>query len=285
MLFARNTDPNIQAAETRTTSKTSKPHGQAPMKMMIVIPARLASSRLSQKLLLRAGGKSVLQHTYEAASRATVTDHVIVAADDPRLVAEVNSFGGEARLTSVDCESGTDRIAEIALLHDDVEIFINVQGDEPELDPSAIDTVASLLASHPDADIATAACPIGKVEKLADPACVKVVMGSDDRAIYFSRAAVPHARDGFSNSLLGAQPPVYWQHLGLYAYRRDFLLWFATQPPGRLETIEKLEQLRAVEAGKTIVVAPVGPSPRGIDTLEDYRAFQDRVEGQGDVEG
>ncbi len=250
------------------------------MKMMIVIPARLASSRLSQKLLLRAGGKSVLQHTYEAARRATIADQVIVAADDPRLVAEVNSFGGEARLTSVDCQSGTDRIAEIALMHDDVEIFVNVQGDEPEIDPDVIDAVASLLVSHPEADIATAACPIDSIAKLEDPSCVKVVMGSDDRAIYFSRAAVPHARDGVGEALLNSTPPVYWQHIGLYAYRRDFLLWFATQRPGRLEMIEKLEQLRAVEAGKSIVVTPVGPSPRGIDTLEDYRAFQDRVEGE-----
>lgn len=249
------------------------------MKTMIVIPARLASSRLSQKLLLRAGGKSVLQHTYEAAGRASITNRVVVAADDPRLVAEVNSFGGEARLTSVNCQSGTDRIAEVALLHDDVEIFVNVQGDEPEIDAHVIDAVASLLASRPDADIATAACPIDTIQKLSDPACVKVVMGGEDRAIYFSRAAVPHARDGFSDAFLSAQPPVYWQHIGLYAYRRDFLLWFATQPPGRLETIEKLEQLRAIEAGKTIVVASVGPAPRGIDTLEDYRAFQRRVEG------
>lgn len=255
------------------------------MKTMIVIPARLASSRLSEKLLLRAGGKSVLQHTYEAARRATITSQVMVAADDPRLVAEVNSFGGEARLTSVDCPSGTDRIAEIALRHGDVEIFVNVQGDEPEIDAHVIDAVASLLASRPAADIATAACPIDTIKKLEDPACVKVVMGSEDRAIYFSRASVPHARDGFSDALLGMQPPIYWQHLGIYAYRRDFLLWFATQSPGRLESIEKLEQLRAIEAGKTIVVAPVGPSPRGIDTLEDYRAFQRRVEGRDDEKG
>lgn len=245
---------------------------------MIVIPARLASSRLSQKLLLRAGGKSVLQHTYEAAKLASVTDHVIVAADDPRLVAEVDSFGGEARLTSVSCQSGTDRIAEIALLHEDVDVFINVQGDEPEIDPGVIDAVASLLASRPDADIATAACAINHAGKLDDPACVKVVMGREDRAIYFSRSAVPHARDGVTDELLHAQPPVYWQHIGLYAYRRDFLLWFATEGPGRLEQIEKLEQLRAIEAGKTIVVASVGPSAPGIDTLEDFRAFCNRVE-------
>lgn len=247
------------------------------MKTMIVIPARLASSRLSEKLLLRVAGKSVLQHTYESAQRATVTDRVIVAADDPRLVAEVASFGGEARLTSVNCQSGTDRIAEIAQQHADVDVFINVQGDEPEIDAEVIDAVGSLLLTRGDADIATAACPIDSLEKLNDPACVKVVMGGEQRAIYFSRAAVPHSRD--NAPLLGGQQNMYWQHIGLYAYRREFLLWFATQPPGRLEQIEKLEQLRAIEAGKTIVIAAVGPAARGIDTLEDFRAFRDRIEG------
>jgi len=249
------------------------------VKVMIVIPARLASSRLSEKLLLRAAGKSVLQHTYESASRCGVTDRILVAADDPRIVAEVDSFGGEARLTSVSCRSGTDRIAEIALLHEDVDVFVNVQGDEPEIDPDVIDSVAKLLASRPDASIATAACAIDRLAKLDDPACVKVVMGDEDRAIYFSRAAVPHAREGVTDALLNQYPPVYWQHIGLYAYRRDFLLWFATQRPGRLEQIEKLEQLRAIEAGKTIVVAAVRPSAPGIDTLEDFRAFRERLEG------
>lgn len=247
------------------------------MNTMIVIPARLASSRLSQKLLLRVGGKSILQHTYEAASRSTISDQIIVAADDPRLVAEVDSFGGQARLTSVDCQSGTDRIAEIALMHDDVDVFVNVQGDEPEISATTIDAVAKLLAARPDADIATAICPITEPGKLADPACVKVAMGNGDRAILFSRAAIPHARDGVTPESLRRDRPVYWQHIGLYAYRRDFLLWFATEPPGQLELIEKLEQLRAIQAGKVIVAAEVEPTAPGIDTLEDYRAFQERL--------
>ncbi|WP_044302458.1 3-deoxy-manno-octulosonate cytidylyltransferase [Rhodopirellula sallentina] len=249
------------------------------MKTMIVIPARLASSRLSEKLLLRAAGKSVLQHTYEAAKRASVADQIIVAADDPRIVKEVDGFGGEARLTDVNCQSGTDRIAEIALLHEDVDIFVNVQGDEPEIDPTAIDAVAELLQQRPDADIATAACPIASMSALEDPGCVKIVMGDAQRAIYFSRSVVPHVRDGGAETLLGAEPTIFWHHLGLYAYRRDFLLWFATQPPGKLEQVEKLEQLRAIEAGKQIVVASVLPAARGIDTLDDFREFRDRVEG------
>ncbi|WP_404305836.1 3-deoxy-manno-octulosonate cytidylyltransferase [Neorhodopirellula lusitana] len=250
------------------------------MKTMIVIPARLASSRLSEKLLLRAAGKSILQHTYEAAKRAAITDSIIVAADDPRIVAEVDSFGGEARLTSVDCQSGTDRLAEIAFKHSDVDLFVNVQGDEPEISPATIDAVARLLATRPDADIATAACPILDESKLHDPACVKVVMGANDRAILFSRASIPHVRDGITPAHLQASPPIFWQHIGLYAYRRDFLLWFATQPAGRLEQLEKLEQLRAIEAGKTIVVTAIESSPPGIDTLEDFREFVARIENQ-----
>lgn len=253
------------------------------MRIMIVIPARLASGRLSEKLLLRAGGKSVLQWTYEAAKKATITDEVIVAADDPRIVAEVDSFGGDARLTSVSCQSGTDRIAEIALQHDDVDLFVNVQGDEPEIDASTIDAVAGLLAARPDADIATAICPITSERKLNDPACVKVIMGDNDRAICFSRAPVPFARDGLTPAILSIDPSpgsrhAFWQHIGLYAYRREFLLWFATEPPGRLEQIEKLEQLRAIEAGKTIVASAVSDSAPGIDTLEDFREFKNRVE-------
>ncbi|MEO9594956.1 3-deoxy-manno-octulosonate cytidylyltransferase [Rhodopirellula bahusiensis] len=250
------------------------------MKSMIVIPARLASSRLSQKLLLQAGGKSVLQHTYEAALKSSIAQEVIVAVDDPRLAAEVDSFGGQARLTSVDCQSGTDRIAEIALLHEDVNIFINVQGDEPEIEPKTIDAVAKLLMQYPDADIATAACPIRDRERVEDPNCVKAVLGDDHRAITFSRATIPHPRDGLTDALLKAGTPNYWQHIGLYAYRREFLLWFVTQPPGRLELIEKLEQLRAIEAGKTIVVAPVEDCAPGIDTLEDFRAFTARIESE-----
>ncbi|MEM6978957.1 MAG: 3-deoxy-manno-octulosonate cytidylyltransferase [Planctomycetota bacterium] len=248
------------------------------MKCMIVIPARLASTRLSEKLLLRAEGKSILQHTYEAALKSTLADDVLVAVDDPRLAHEVDSFGGQARLTSVDCQSGTDRIAEVALLHDDVDIFLNLQGDEPEISPSTLDAVVGLLASQPEADMATAITPIRDLQQLQDPACVKVVVGQG-RAITFSRAAVPHARDGDAEVWLMSEPSVYFQHLGVYAYRRSFLEWFCTQPPSILEQIEKLEQLRAIEAGKTVVVAEVAEATPGIDTLEDYRAFQERLAG------
>lgn len=245
----------------------------------IVIPARLASTRLPEKLLLKAGGKSVLQHTYEAALRAQSVSGVTVAVDDPRLATEVDGFGGQALLTRQDHPCGTDRIAEVAALLTDVDLIVNVQGDEPEIDSAAIDLVVSMLESNPGAAMATVATPIRDGKLLDDPSCVKVVMGAGQRAVYFSRAAVPHVRGGVNEAQLLAEPPHFWHHVGLYAYRRDFLLWFAGQPPGQLEQLEKLEQLRAIEAGRQIVVGRVESAARGIDTLEDFEAFRQRVEG------
>ncbi len=250
---------------------------------MIVIPARLGSTRLAEKLLLQAGGKSVLQHTYEAAQRNQVAQRMIVAVDDPRLAAEVDRFGGSALLTSPTCESGTDRLAEVAEQFPEVEIFINVQGDEPEIDPLVIDLVANTLIENPDADVATVARPIRDRDTLADPSRVKIALGNYQdsaaaRALYFSRSVIPHVRAGISEETLAAEPPVYWHHLGLYAYRSSFLRWFASQPPSRLEQFERLEQLRALEAGKHIVVARVDHAIAGIDTLEDFREFVQRVE-------
>ncbi len=248
------------------------------MRVQIVIPARLASTRLPEKLLLCVGGKSVLQHTYEAASRSQVSVGVIAAVDDPRLAHEVSSFGGHVRLTSTSCQSGTDRVAEVAAELTEIDIFINVQGDEPEIDPAAIDRVAQLLIDHPEADMATVAIPIRDPQSLLNPNCVKVVLGDGSRAVYFSRAAVPFARDGITPSLLEAEPPLYWQHIGLYAYRREFLLWFAAQSVSPLESVEKLEQLRAIQADRHIVVTRVESAAAGIDTLEDFNAFTLRWE-------
>ena len=272
----------------------------------IVLPARLASTRLNEKLLQKVAGKSVLQHTYEAASRAACAcGGVIVAVDDQRIADEVDSFGGRWVMTPLDCASGTDRIAHVADKFPDTEIFVNVQSDEPEIASEAIDAVARALADDPTADMATAGTPILSAKSLHDPGIVKIVMADffsptetdidqdgrakhggagerggagKGRAVYFSRAAVPYDRDGDPAERLGDEPPIYWHHLGLYAYRRNFLTWFAGSPPSTLEKIEKLEQLRAVSAGKKIVVAAVGPSKAGIDTAEDLEAFRRRVE-------
>jgi 3-deoxy-manno-octulosonate cytidylyltransferase (CMP-KDO synthetase) len=252
---------------------------------IIVIPARLASTRLPEKLLRRAGGKSVLQHTFEAAKRSRVSSGVVVAVDDPKLASEVERFDGVVIMTSPLCQSGTDRLAEVAAKMPEIDVFINVQGDEPEIDPRAIDLVAQTLLDHPEADIATIARPIRDRETLNDPSRVKIALANDGeraggRALYFSRSVIPYVRDGVTDELLSAEPPVFWHHLGLYAYRRSFLAWFATQTPSPLEQFERLEQLRALEAGKRIVVARVDSATPGIDTLEDFLAFTARVESQ-----
>lgn len=245
------------------------------MKSVIVIPARLASTRLPRKLLLRETGKSLVQHTYEAACRARLPSEVCVATDHEEIAAEVRSFGGTAAMTSPDCPSGTDRVAEVARRMGDVDVIVNVQGDEPELSGEAIDAAVRLLAERPEVMMSTLATPIRSREKLLDPACVKVVFDDRGRALYFSRAAVPHARD-WHDGLLAADPPLFHQHIGLYAYRRDFLLRLAELPPSRLEVVEKLEQLRVLEAGYTIAVAVVPHAALGIDTPHDYAAFVER---------
>jgi 3-deoxy-manno-octulosonate cytidylyltransferase (CMP-KDO synthetase) len=247
------------------------------MRIHVVIPARLASTRLPEKLLLRVAGKTVLQYTYEAAKKAKAPTGITIAVDDPRVEQEARSFGADVVMTNPACQSGTDRLAEVALQRPDVDVFVNVQGDEPEIDPQAIDLVADALANQPWADIATVARPIRDRATLENPNCVKAVVGSEGRALYFSRSVVPYPREGISDELLRAEPPLYWHHLGLYAYRREFLHWFASQPVGRLEQTEKLEQLRALEAGKQIVVARIEAAPPGIDTQADFDAFATRV--------
>jgi 3-deoxy-manno-octulosonate cytidylyltransferase (CMP-KDO synthetase) len=242
----------------------------------IVIPARLASTRLPRKLLLRQTGKSLLQHTYEAASRATRPKGVCVAADHEEIAAEVRSFGGQVFMTSPQCASGTDRIAEVAPRMPDADVLVNVQGDEPDLSGDAIDRVIELLEENPQASMATLATPIRTREKLLDPSCVKVVFDSAGRALYFSRAPIPFARE-WSDELLTAEPALFYQHLGLYAYRREYLIEFARRPRSPLEKLENLEQLRALEYGDSIVVATVDEPSIGIDTADDYREFVRRM--------
>lgn len=242
----------------------------------VIIPARLASTRLPRKLLLRETGKTLIQHTYEAACRASRPSGICVATDHDEILNEVRAFGGEAWLTSPECASGTDRVAEIARRLDDVDIVVNVQGDEPELSGNAIDAAVRLLEEQPALDMATLATPIRAREKLLDPACVKVVIDSRGRALYFSRSPVPHARE-WRDDLLDSDPPCFFQHIGLYAYRRRFLLQLAEMPPSPLEQIEKLEQLRVLEAGHAIAVAVVPEATLGIDTPGDYRAFVERL--------
>ncbi|MEX2187952.1 MAG: 3-deoxy-manno-octulosonate cytidylyltransferase [Pirellulales bacterium] len=246
------------------------------MPSFVVIPARLASTRLPRKLLLAETGKPLIQHTYEAARRATRPFDLCVATDSDEIARVVRGFGGKAVMTGANLASGTDRVAAVARDLVDIDIVVNVQGDEPELSGDAIDEVIGLLESDPTAAMATLATPIRDRGKLEDPACVKVVFDAAGRAMYFSRATIPHARE-WRDELLAEEPPRFFQHLGLYAYRRDFLLALAKLPRSPLEQLENLEQLRVLEAGHTILVSAVDEPSIGIDTPEDYRQFVQRT--------
>jgi 3-deoxy-manno-octulosonate cytidylyltransferase (CMP-KDO synthetase) len=242
----------------------------------VVIPARLASTRLPRKLLLNETGKPLVQHTYEAARQACNPSGLCVAADHEEIAAAVRSFGGEVQMTSPACASGTDRVAEVARNLTDVDILVNVQGDEPELAGSSIDRVIELLEENPDVSMSTLATPIRTRSMLDDPACVKVVFDHRGRALYFSRSPIPHARQ-WDDNLLASEPPHFYLHVGLYAYRRDFLLRLAALERTPLEKLESLEQLRVLENGYKIAVGVVDEPTVGIDTPEDYRAFVSRT--------
>lgn len=246
---------------------------------VIIIPARLESTRLPRKLLLRETGKSVLQHTYESACQAKRPREVWVAADDDQIVEDVRGFGGRVELTSPTAASGTDRVAELAARLPAVDVVVNVQGDEPEISGEAIDLAVELLERDPQAVMSTLATPIRSREKLHDPACVKVVCDAQQRALYFSRSPIPHARE-WDDRLLDADPPHFLQHIGLYAYRRDFLLSLAKLPPCSLEQLERLEQLRVLMAGHAIQVGVIEEPSIGVDTLADYQAFVARMQSR-----
>lgn len=253
------------------------------MRSIIVIPARLASTRLPRKLLLTETGRPLLQHTYEAAQQARKPSEVVIAADHEEIAAVARGFGARVIMTSPTCPSGTDRLAEVAPQLPEADLIVNVQGDEPELSGETIDAAIALLEQNPDAPMATLCTPIREREKLLDPACVKVVFAASPtghRAIYFSRAAVPHARE-WSDALLTREPACFYQHLGLYVYRREFLPKYAALPRTPLETLENLEQLRVLENGYPIMIGVVEEPSIGIDTPADYAAFVTRWKVRG----
>ncbi len=248
------------------------------------LPARYNSTRFPGKVLAKDTGKFLIQHTYEQACLAKLPQKVIIAADDKRIAEAAESFGADCILTSRNCASGTDRIAE-AVTDIDVDIVVNLQADEPEIDPKNIDYVAEILMDNPDYPMATLAADFQNADQIADPNIVKVVVTShkgratsDDvgRAIYFSRSVIPYDR-----GKNGVGPVTcYLRHLGIYAYRKDFLLKFTKLPQGKLEQIEKLEQLRAIENGFEILVGKVEHFCNGIDTPQQYAEFVIRYESK-----
>jgi 3-deoxy-manno-octulosonate cytidylyltransferase (CMP-KDO synthetase) len=241
-----------------------------------IIPARFGSTRLPGKPLLSDTGKPLIQHVVEAARSASKLDRIIVATDDERIARAVEGFGGEVVMTRSDHPTGTDRVAEVIAKMPEANLIVNLQGDEPELSGEALDLVVSLLENDPEAPMATLATPIRDESVYRDPSCVKVVASASGRALYFSRSPIPYHRDGLPDFTL--DPPSALLHLGLYAYRRDFLLGLAQLPPSPLETAEKLEQLRVLEAGYPIALGIVQERSVGIDTPDDYRRFVERFQ-------
>lgn len=269
-----------------------------------IIPARLASSRLPGKMLLADTGKPLIQYAWEAASRASMLDDVLIATDSEEIAAAGRRFGARVELTG-EHPSGSDRIAEVVrrCCHD-AEVILNLQGDEPEMDAAAIDKLVTLLRGRPDVEMATLATPIRDTATLNDRSCVKVVCAADGRALYFSRLPIPCYRDGEPAELLrrvecrvstvecdedvsatldtqlSTLNSPWLLHLGIYAYRREFLLALTQMPQSRLEKLESLEQLRAVEAGASILVGVVAHRSVGIDTAADYARFVERQLGK-----
>jgi len=269
--------------------------------VVAVIPARYGSTRFPGKVVAKNTGKFLIQHTYEQACRAKLPEKVIIAADDERVAAAAETFGADCVMTSPEHQSGTDRIAEAILKIADSkqrtadrtklnakrytlnanDIVVNLQADEPEINPANIDYLAELLINNPDYPMATLAANFQSSEQIADPNIVKVVVTSIEhqassigahRAIYFSRSPIPYDRE---KSGVG-DVKQYLRHIGIYAYRKDFLLKITSLPQTPLEKIEKLEQLRAIENDFDILVGKVEHTCDGIDTPDQYAEFVKR---------
>lgn len=240
--------------------------------VVVVIPARYGSSRLPGKPLVSLAGKPMVQRVYERAKLAQTVSRVVVATDDQRIVDAIQVIGGEARLTRSDHRTGTERIAEVAA-HDSGDIFVNVQGDEPLIDPAAIDTAVGALLEEPAAQVATIATVVRHAADVMDPNVVKTVLDFEGNALYFSRAPIPWIRD--TQQKMSVK---YWKHLGLYVFQKDALLEYPTLPQGDLEKIEQLEQLRWLENGWKIRVAEVAHDSVSVDVPEDVARVEKLLE-------
>lgn len=230
------------------------------MKIACVIPARYGSTRLPGKPLADIAGKPMIQRVYEQVSKAQIISQVIVATDDQRVFDTVTSFGGEVMMTRADHPTGTDRLAEVAAAYTDIDVIINVQGDEPLIDPAVIDELAELFITRENLTMATVGSPLLE-DEYDEPSAVKVVVNQKGDALYFSRSLIPYPRNPFVTPAL--------KHVGIYGYGREFLLTYAKLTPTPLEQTESLEQLRALENGYTIAVIKTDKRFVGVDTPED----------------
>lgn len=238
-------------------------------KTSIVIPSRYASTRLHAKPLIEVCGKPVIQWVYEKATAVKGADEVIVATDHKEIFDCVKSFGGNVEMTREDHKCGSDRIAEVAARHEDMDYIINLQGDEPMITPESIEAVINALKSNDNADIATLLRVIEDRDELENPNLVKCVMDNNNFALYFSRSKIPYERN------LGEAD--FYGHIGLYGYKREALFKMVSFPQTSLEKAESLEQLRALQSGMKIVTSVVDCKPIGIDTAEDLEAFKKAI--------
>jgi len=235
----------------------------SPTDIVIVIPARYGSTRLPGKPLVSLAGTTMIQRVYERAKLSKLATRVIVATDDDRIVKAVEAFGGEARMTRTEHRTGTERVAEVAA-HIDGQVFVNVQGDEPLLEPEVVDAAINALLEDAATSIASVATPIRVKADILDPNIVKTVLDFDENALYFSRAPIPWLRDAAAKMEVH-----HLKHLGLYVFQRDALLEYPTLPQGTLEKIEQLEQLRWLENGWKIRIAEVAHDSVSVDAPED----------------
>lgn len=245
-------------------------------KKIAVIPSRYQSSRLPGKPLLKLGDKTMIQLVYEQVSRAQYLDEVVVATDDLRIHDEVIRFGGKVLMTSNKHQSGTDRIAELAEKNLDWDLIINVQGDEPFINPEDIDKTINPFLVDPQLEMLSIYHEISDETEIQNPNNVKVVTDINDYALYFSRSPIPFIRD-HADKNLNVEPLKFKKHLGLYVYKRETLLAFAKLSPSKLELLEKLEQLRALENQIKIKMIKVNSAAIGIDTENDYLNAQEFI--------
>jgi len=237
------------------------------MNVICIIPARYGSRRFPGKPLASETGRPLIQHVYEVGVAARRVDTVMVATDDARIRQAVEGFGGRCVMTRADHPCGTDRVAEAAQAFPDADLVLNLQGDEPDLDPALLDSLVEAMEADASIEAATLAGPLAGGE-WDDPGAVKVVRDAAGDALYFSRSPVPHARDGEAS-----REAPRLKHFGIYAYRSAALRDYAAMPPSPLERTERLEQLRWLEAGRRMRVLVTDSRPGGIDTPQDYAAF------------